>query len=216
MGLIEEGVLIQALSKQLGLPSVDLDKWVDIPSPVLEILDGDAAQRLSSVPFRLEGRFVDIAMGDPMNPNALDELQILTQLNVRPYIAGPKSIERALSRHYQKGAGLLDMSVKYADQPSGKMELVHGTLTEQSEAIIQPAVSKDPRFELSPTGGVPPVGLARARTPTGETPEVRVLQQRISRLEQLVTRDEGVLRKLLSLLIEKGVATRDEIAEWIK
>ena len=77
------------------------------------------------------------------------------------------------------------------------------------------AAMVDPRFELSRAGSAPPLG-PRARTPTGEAPEVRVLQQRISRLEQLVIRADGVLRKLLSLLIDKGVATRDEIAEWIK
>jgi hypothetical protein len=48
------------------------------------------------------------------------------------------------------------------------------------------------------------------------TREVRALQERVMRLEALVARDEDVLRKLLSLFVEKGVATRDEILERIK
>jgi len=45
--------------------------------------------------------------------------------------------------------------------------------------------------------------------------EIEALQERISNLEALVARDEEVLRKLLALLIEKGVATREEILERI-
>ncbi len=46
--------------------------------------------------------------------------------------------------------------------------------------------------------------------------EIRALQERISALEALVSRDEDVLRKLLALLVEKGLATRDEILERIR
>ena len=46
--------------------------------------------------------------------------------------------------------------------------------------------------------------------------EIDALQDRISRLEALVERDEAVLRKLLALLVDKNVATRDEILERIR
>lgn len=46
--------------------------------------------------------------------------------------------------------------------------------------------------------------------------EIKVLQRRISELEALVSRDEDVLRKVLGLLVEKGIATRDEILEKLK
>jgi hypothetical protein len=54
----------------------------------------------------------------------------------------------------------------------------------------------------------PPISL-----PPMRDQEIDALQERISNLEALVARDEQVLRKLLSLLIEKGIATRDEILE---
>jgi hypothetical protein len=46
--------------------------------------------------------------------------------------------------------------------------------------------------------------------------EIDALQDRISKLEALVERDEEVLRKLLALLVEKGVASREEILERIR
>ena len=50
----------------------------------------------------------------------------------------------------------------------------------------------------------------------GRDAEIAALQQRVSRLEALMARDENVLRKVLSLLVEKGVATREEIVERLK
>ena len=47
-------------------------------------------------------------------------------------------------------------------------------------------------------------------------PEIVNLQERIARLEALLSRDEDVIRKLMALLIEKGIATRDEIMERLK
>ena len=46
--------------------------------------------------------------------------------------------------------------------------------------------------------------------------EIDALQARLSQVEALLARDEEVLRKLLALLIEKGIATRDEILERIR
>jgi hypothetical protein len=64
----------------------------------------------------------------------------------------------------------------------------------------------------------PTPGLGHAGPPSVSTrdAEIDALQDRISRLEALVARDEEVLRKLLALLIEKRVATREEILERIK
>jgi hypothetical protein len=185
MKLIREEMLISALSRQSGLPAVDLDRW-DIPPSVIGLVDADVAQNLSAVPFQSDGRFLDIAMSDPNNLGAIDEIQIRTKQNVRPYIAGPKAIERALARYYGRGTGATAVDLDASD--SGPMQLIGG-------------------MELpAPT----PVPVVRPEA------EVRALQQRLARLEALVARDEDVLRKLMGLLIDKGVATRDEIAEKIR
>jgi hypothetical protein len=55
-----------------------------------------------------------------------------------------------------------------------------------------------------------------APTASNRNAEIDALQDRISKLESLLARDEEVLRKLLALLVEKGVATREEILERIR
>jgi hypothetical protein len=83
-----------------------------------------------------------------------------------------------------------------------------------SAAMTPPPVAAQPgtqpgvtRTDLVPPG--PTATPAGARVPT--MAEIAALHERIANLEALVRRDEDVLKKLMALLIEKGVATRDEI-----
>ncbi len=189
MRLVSEDALVKALSHQLNFPTVELERFRIAPE-VVELVAGEIAERHNLIPFNREGKFLDVAMSDPTNLGIIDELRIRTQLNVRPYLAGPKVIERNLARYYGRGAGVLEEAAGDEQNPP----------------------------EVSPA---PPDGFD-ANTPTPDPPittrdaEIVSLQKRISSLEALVARDEDVLRKLLGLLVEKGVATRDEILDRIK
>jgi hypothetical protein len=59
-------------------------------------------------------------------------------------------------------------------------------------------------------------GASSVSVPEERSREIAVLQARVQHLEALVARDEEVLRKLLTLLIEKGVASREEILDKIR
>ena len=65
------------------------------------------------------------------------------------------------------------------------------------------------------TVGPPSLSTRNADREAERDAEIAALQDRIPQLEALVERDEGVLRKLMTLLIEKNVATREEILEAI-
>lgn len=189
MKLVTEEALVQALSHQLNFPTVELDK-VEISDQVLDLVPGELAEQHSLVPFNRDGKFLDVAMSDPTNLGIIDELRIRTQLNVRPYLAGPKMIERALGRCY--GLGMATGSQK-ARNP--QMEL-----------------AEDAQRKLDiPTSNMDAKTKSRTRDA-----EILALQERISQLEALVSRDEDVLRKILGLMVEKGIATREEILERLK
>ena len=93
--LIREEDLVRVLGQQLGLPSVDLDK-VSIAKAVADLVPASLAFQHNLMPFAQPMKFLDVAMLDPTNLGIVDELRIRTQLNIRPYLAGPKMIERAL------------------------------------------------------------------------------------------------------------------------
>ncbi|NVB85467.1 MAG: hypothetical protein HOV81_44290 [Kofleriaceae bacterium] len=221
MKLVSEPDLVRALSQQLSLPTIDLDR-IEIEPRVLDLVPGELAEEHSLVPFAQPMKFLDVAMTEPTNLGLLDELRIRTQLNIRPYLAGPKMIERALAKHYRRGfTGLRRGEVEVmfdgpdvlADDITGPIDPMDIQAARRREGIVSPPprVRKQPIDAPDPGSGVIALGDHHPRDA-----EIDALQRRISTLEALVERDEEVLRKLLALLVEKGVATRDEILERIR
>ncbi|HTL36068.1 MAG TPA: hypothetical protein VL326_23215 [Kofleriaceae bacterium] len=250
MKLVSEAELVRVLAAQLTLPTIDLDT-IDIHSTVLDLVPGDLAEQHSLVPFAQPMKFLDVAMADPTNLGVLDELRIRTQLNIRPYLAGPKMIERALAKHYRRGFGRAhlhrrDMAVPLDNVGDTVTPGLAGPQHERPDTAEIDAARRREGLRPAPRPSRPPP-LDMQRTPAASAPatpgagsvssglgsdfglgvpgassgstrdaEIEALQDRISQLEALVARDEGVLRKVLSLLIEKGVATREEILERIR
>ncbi|HEY3801783.1 MAG TPA: hypothetical protein VGL61_04215 [Kofleriaceae bacterium] len=102
--LVSESELVHVLSQQLAVPVVEID-LIDVPLDVIELVPAAFAQAHDLVPFAKELVFLDVAMADPADAVAVHELQTRTRLNIRPYLAGPKAIERALVKYYARGFG---------------------------------------------------------------------------------------------------------------
>ena len=212
MKAISEQELVEALSKQLALPTIELDD-LEIPPTVLELVPGEIAEQYSVVPFAQPMKFLDVAMADPTNIGVIDELRIRTQLNIRPYLAGPKMIERALALHYRRGFGRVNLR----SQAAIHIDAADTFTMSPSGEHLRPnpleveAARRREGIRSSPPTRPPPISM-----PVNRDAEIDALQERISKLEALVERDEEVLRKVLALFVEKGVATREEILERIR
>lgn len=207
MKLVTEETLVGILSRQLGIATVDVDKQ-QIPQSVIDLVPGELAEQFSLIPFAQPMKFLDVAMSDPTNLGIIDELRIRTQLNVRPYLAGPRTIERAVAKYY--GRGIMASSV--ARNASMELETDPGRPMEVIRGGTHP-----PPF-ATPSGPGPGAIDLSLPTPArvNRDAEIAALQDRLSKLEALVQRDEDVLRKVLALLVEKGVATREEILERLR
>lgn len=211
--LISEADLVDVLAKQLGLTSVNLDQ-IQIPAAVIELVPPDLAIRHQVVPFAQPMKFLDIAMADPANLSIVDELRIRTRLNPRAYLAGPRMIDRALARYYNTGIAVeVPVEIERPDTIASAPRAA-----ERSSVTITPAVERAGRQRFAP--GPSPVEAA-PQMPSIDVPgnrdaEINALQVRLARLEALVERDEEILRKLFALLIDKGVATREEILASIR
>jgi type IV pilus assembly protein PilB len=195
--LINEEDLIRILGQQLGLPSIDLDR-ITVPKAVLDMVPVKLINQHGIMPFAVAGKFLDVAMADPTNLGIIDELRIRTQLNIRSYLAGPWMIERAIFKHYGGANPSIGTRVgpSRAKTTSQTPEVIGFDATAGADAAVE-------HSEVQP----------RTTTRENRNEEIDALQDRISRLEALVARDENVLRKLLALLIDKGLATREEIVE---
>ena len=213
MRLVSEADLVRVLSLQLSLPAIDLDN-LHVPQAILDLVPAEVATEHNIIPFAQQMKFLDVAMTDPTNLGILDELRIRTQLNIRPYLAGPRMVERALARFYGRGFGA-------AHRPDLAIPIEGADVMDAPAEPSSYAEGLRTRPRSRHTGALAPrpttANVEAATTGLGtRDAEIDALQNRISRLEALLARDEEVLRKLLALLVEKNVATREEILERIK
>src|SRR5215813_1483922 len=71
--LVKEPDLVRVLSQQLNIPAAPEISKTAVPEPVLRLLSEDFCQEHSLIPFRQDGRFLDVALCDPTNLSILDE-----------------------------------------------------------------------------------------------------------------------------------------------
>lgn len=98
-GIITEHQLMQALQMQLGVESVDLS-ITPISPQLTDLLPKNIAKRHGLVPVQLVGKDLYIAMSDPLNFVAIEDVKTATRKRVIPMIAAPDAIERTIATLY--------------------------------------------------------------------------------------------------------------------
>lgn len=97
---VSEDVVAHGLAVQSRVPPASPEALESVRSEVLRLVPGRVAQRLHAVPFRREGRVLSVAMRDPGDLPALDELAALTGLRIAPHAALEVRIYALLYRFY--------------------------------------------------------------------------------------------------------------------
>lgn len=101
LGYVEETKLVSFLSRQYGVPSINLDE-VDVPPKVIKLVPYEVAKKHKLVPVAREGQTLIVAMSDPSNIYALDDVKFLTSLHdVEAVVASDAAIVKALQRYYE-------------------------------------------------------------------------------------------------------------------
>ncbi|MEX1309656.1 MAG: hypothetical protein AB1Z65_04490 [Candidatus Sulfomarinibacteraceae bacterium] len=95
-GYVEEGMLLEALSKQLGVPSVVQVKLLHSPLEVRKLLPTVVGRRLLAVPFEDTRRGIKVAMANPNDRAALDEIFTHLEKDVLPHVATESAVLAAL------------------------------------------------------------------------------------------------------------------------
>jgi len=87
----------RALERQLGVEYIDLGAREPDPG-VLEVLPERLVRRYRAVPLRLEGKTLHVAMADPLDLFAIDEMRLTTACKVKPYLAVERDIDQAIKK----------------------------------------------------------------------------------------------------------------------
>ncbi len=99
LGHITEQELVGFLSKHFRVPSVDLQN-MDVAETVIKIIPADIARKYTVLPVSKAGAKVTLAMIDPSNVFAMDDIKFMTGYQVQPVLASETAIRMAIDKYY--------------------------------------------------------------------------------------------------------------------
>ena len=99
LGIISDDVITAVLSRQYGVPSINLDLF-QIDEETIELITHEVAIKYMVLPISKIGASLTLAMADPTNVFAMDDIKFMTGLNVEPVISSEASIVAAISKYY--------------------------------------------------------------------------------------------------------------------
>jgi len=100
LGVVKEEDLTQFLSKQYGVPAINLSEF-DIESDVIALIPKDVARKHRVIPINRADKTLIVAMSDPSDMLALDDLKFLTGYNIDMVVASEVAIADALGKYYE-------------------------------------------------------------------------------------------------------------------
>ncbi len=106
--LISEPDLTSFLSKQYGVPSINLTEF-EIDSSVIKTIPVEIAQKYQIIPVNRAGSTLIIAMSDPSNIFAIDDIKFMTGYNVEVVVASEMAIKSSIYKYYDQSASLADV-----------------------------------------------------------------------------------------------------------
>src|SRR6202041_3966399 len=99
MGIVSDEDITAVLSRQYGVPSINL-KFYEVDPSVIKLVPQETAIRYKIVPLSRVGSTLTIAMTDPTNVFAMDDIKFMTGFNVEPVVASETAIAEAISKFY--------------------------------------------------------------------------------------------------------------------
>jgi type IV pilus assembly protein PilB len=104
LGFVKDSDITALLSKQYGVPSISLAEFEVDPS-VVKLVSAETAHKYQIVPLARAGATLTIAMIDPTNVFAMDDIRFMTGYNVEPVVASEIAVLDAIQRYYAKAGG---------------------------------------------------------------------------------------------------------------
>jgi type IV pilus assembly protein PilB len=99
LGFVKDEEITALLSKQYGVPSINLTQF-DIDAAVIKLIPADTANKYQIVPLSRAGATLTIAMTDPTNVFAMDDIKFMTGYNVEPVVASETAVVDAIKKYY--------------------------------------------------------------------------------------------------------------------
>jgi type IV pilus assembly protein PilB len=117
MGLVSDDMITAVLSRQYGVPSVNLELF-DIDDSVIRLIPREVADKYSVLPLSRVGATLTLAMVDPTNVFAMDDIKFMTGLNIEPVVVSEASVQEAIARYYAQSREI-ELAGSYEESSNG-------------------------------------------------------------------------------------------------
>ena len=214
LGYITEEVLVDFLSRQTGVPRMDV-RALELEPQVLRLIPHRLADQFTILPVAVrEPRTLVLAMSDPLDLNAVDSARFASGHQIQPVVASHSTLRRAIGEHYRR----MDFTTGHLDGPAPRDNShalpVSFTLTPvpQSTVTLPPSAMPDPFFE-GPFPAQDPVRPAASGAPAASVlPDLvhsRTLNPEARPLESYQTRT--LVLGLIKLFQRRGIIGSTEL-----
>ncbi|UCH79871.1 MAG: type IV-A pilus assembly ATPase PilB [Nitrospiraceae bacterium] len=123
LGFLTEESLVEFLSKQYGVPSIVLSHE-DIDPSIIKFVPYDVANKYQIFPVSKNGASLKLAMIDPSNVFAIDDVKFMTGYNVQPVVATESSVKEAIKKHYEQTDGIQSVVDDMASLDDSNLDLI--------------------------------------------------------------------------------------------
>jgi type IV pilus assembly protein PilB len=148
LGYVKEDEITQVLSEQYGVPSINL-RHFEIEESVIDLIPAEVSQKYLVVPVNRTGATLTIAMADPTNVFAMDDIKFMTGYNVEPVVASEIAIREAIENYYGSAHSLELKKVmdQMAEEETTSLEMVEEE-EEMDVAALEAASDEAPVVKL--------------------------------------------------------------------
>ena len=108
LGFLKEEDLAAFLSRQYGVPSINLSEF-EIDESVIKLIPAEVVQKYQLIPINRAGSTLIVAMADPSNIFAIDDIKFMTGYNVEIVVSAENSIKSAIDKYYDQSASFDDV-----------------------------------------------------------------------------------------------------------
>ena len=102
LGFVTEEEIALTLTAQYGFPYLPLDNY-EIDNKVTDLIPEDLARQYCLIPIDRIGNALTLAMADPSNVQAIEDIELMTKCVVQTFVSTPSAVTKAIDRYYKKG-----------------------------------------------------------------------------------------------------------------
>jgi type IV pilus assembly protein PilB len=202
LGFVKDEEITSLLSRQYGVPSINLDHF-EVDPAIIKIIPAETARKYQVLPLSRSGATLTIAMADPTNVFAMDDIKFMTGYNVEPVVASEGALEDAIDRYYGSTRSLVlrgDGSPAPASSGGGYSGIPGGAAGGVSlkEVLDGPTLSVD---DMAAVGGLSEIDLDSMQEADADVEAVKADEDEIDLGNLAKSADAAPVIKLTNVLL---------------